>query len=410
MAPKHNPLLSKIILHLVIAAAFAGGTAHWVFGQVYPAFDARLEEVAKKAADYVKVRDGKFDSYGEVADVAGELPPYVSNRQSDALAAVKEVSSRGGDFLKELAAANKALDEKSSSVAYEKDVLGSIVPTFSSAFANDSLENGISNRVDLRRLVQYMEDQVMRKYNFDTPFPVGIDGLTFEKVEGEQYKAGSFTLNLPLSGDPRNIASFLSVLDSAGKIPMTSDGKIDVSKISARKAAPAFSPMDNMLMTVEQVNLDGYMQPSADGKASGNVTVRFYVRTLDYDETRLLENAVAEKISGKKGEDGSGLKAEIEKAAKSAADAEKKLCDGAARQTASCPLNNPLYVRAATALKGSPAALDQVSRAFESAKGKKGSGTETAYSAALSDVYRRLQSVERYFKDARDMSDKYLRR
>ena len=45
-----------------------------------------------------------------------------------------------------------------------------------------------------------------------------------------------------------------------------------------------------------------------------------------------------------------------------------------------------------------------------SAKGKKGSGTETAYSAALSDVYRRLQSVERYFKDARDMSDKYLRR
>lgn len=399
-----------IIFNLVLTGGFLGAVWFWVFGSVYPAFADKVVAVRASITAYSGLEKGKINSFSELSSLLSDsLPQYVSAKQAEAMGYVAALSIGKSSFLKNLAEANAEIAKKEDDILRQRDVIGDIIPTFSAPSANDAFEKGIPNRVDLKRLIQYMEDQLMRKYGFSTPFPVGIDNLRFETVDREQYKIGSFTLNLPLKGTAQRVREFVEKISNAGKIVLTPEGGIDTSLISRRGptgapvSSPAYSPMSNLLITVEQFTVDDFLTPTSTRQdVNATVTVRFYLRTLNYDEMQLLVNAIRDRISGAKNDPDGGMKGVIQKAIASADAKVAKLCAAAARNTSGCPLNDPQFFQSLTAVRGMTKNITDIEAAYNAAVAKLGGnrgGTEVA--ATLSDLYRRLDTADAYFKDAR---------
>ena len=326
------------------------------------------------------------------------------------MALVTALKDPNGGFLQKAQAAAADIQQREEGISRQREVLGNIIPTITSESSEESFERGISNKMDLKRLTQYMEDQFYRSLNISEISSVGLDGIRFEPVEREQYKIGTFSMSLSFK-DLTSFQKLLNMFSTTGVIPLTPEGTIDEkqapSSFRLRGNVPAgYAALNNPLITVEQLSVSNYLDPAkralADGGVTGNATVRFHVRTLDADETATLSNALREFIAGAKDDPTKqGLAKSV--AAELAKDEEgvKAACDGDKRETAACPLNDNDFVLALNGLRDLNKTVSALGGAVDAILSKKEGRGEVATTSALNDAYRRVNAVDARFKELR---------
>lgn len=395
--------LPKIVFNVFLAVGFFLGAWFWVFESVYPTFNQRVLDVTAKAATLKDLENGNITSFNQLTALLGDATPlFLSTKQTEAMDLVRALRDPKGGFQKKLEAANADIEAQKEDISRQREVLGNIIPTLTSASSDEALEKSIPDKIDLKRLVQYMEDRFFRKLNIPDIGSIGLDGIKYDPLGRERYKIGTFSMSVPF----KNAGSFQSLMDlfaTTGIIPLKPEGGIDTSKAPSlsrlRGTLPGYSAISNPLITVDQLSIGGYFDSDKD-KISGNVTVKLYLRTLSSDEMQVLGNKLYDLIRGVKDDiTQPGL---IQSLAKSVTDfdaAIKTLCDGAQRTQATCLLNNTQFVADLNSLRDLSKSATGLEAAVTSILSKKDGKSEVETTASLSDVYRRINAMDKRFKE-----------
>ncbi len=214
-----------------------------------------------------------------------ELLEIIKNNEASTKEVIKKTTSAPYlDWLKE-AIKNSDDDRKKLSLAKAK--INSIVPTLSPISSNIDEYN-----ITLREYVEYIEQDILKKYNLKSVSPLGIEGVKYEQkdaVSGISSPIGYFDVNLNFDASNRNIINFLDYLKTTGSPDILSDtGTLNDTTPVA---------MSNPLITVESLSLKELLNPLYPNlENSGRITLRLYVRGSSQTDQQYLKDTLKKRM------------------------------------------------------------------------------------------------------------------
>ena len=171
-------------------------------------------------------------------------------------------------------------DEEKKNLFIEKAKLNSIIPTMSPISSNID-----ENNITLKQYVRFIEDGILKRFNFNSRVIIGMQGITFGDGVAVPKNLWMFDFRLDFKWTNADIISFIEYINTTGKPDILSfTGAIATDQI------PAI--MSNPLITMESFSLEDKLDADNPTKEnSGRATLRFYVRWISMDDiTYLKEN------------------------------------------------------------------------------------------------------------------------
>jgi hypothetical protein len=222
--------------HFIISAiyvAIMGCTAFYAFGSALPVYDEKqpiVDETNKLNSEIKTMKAGgltvaEFMALGK--KVGSDLSPETTQDQGKLQKAITKPKSFRGDYLTWLADEMKLSEKRGLEIDRNDRILKSILPSFISAnklTAGPLATTGES--LTLENFVEYVETNILRRFNVESNAAVGIDGMTFHENKAGTLNIGAFNIKIDFQGDIRDIRSMIDFIQSSGKFSIK-DGHIE---------------------------------------------------------------------------------------------------------------------------------------------------------------------------------------
>jgi len=218
-----------------------------------------------------------------------ELLEIIKNNEEATKEVIKKTSN--APYLEWLKDALKNSDEDRKKLALAKAKINSIIPTLSPISGNIDEVN-----ITLREYIEYVEQEILKKYSLKSSSPLGIDGVKYDSPDatsGISNPIGHFDVTLNFEASNRNIINFLDYLKATGSpdILNTASAMTD--------ADPNNLPvvMSNPLITVESLSLKESLNPLYPNlENSGRITLRLYVRGSSQTDQQFLKDTLKKRM------------------------------------------------------------------------------------------------------------------
>lgn len=211
---------------------------------------------------------------------SAELIKIIQSDSTTAQAIIKKPANETKDYLAWIKWAISESDKDKAVLKLEKAKLNSIIPTMSPLSSNIEEDN-----ITLRQYVKYIENTILKGFNFDSNVVIGMQGITFgTKGSGIPENLGMFDFRLDFKWTNSDIIRFISYVNTSWKPDILSASgiiRVDNSAIAA---------MSNPLITMESFSLQEKLDKENPNKEnSGRATLRFYVRWVSKDDILYLK-------------------------------------------------------------------------------------------------------------------------
>lgn len=170
----------------------------------------------------------------------------------------------------------------------EKSKLNSIIPTMSPLSSSIEEEN-----ITLRKYVKFIENNILKRFNFDSNIIIGMQWITFGVKWGAiPENLGVFDFRIDFKATNSDIIKFIDYVNNAGKPDILSLS--GTTTINPQSLAVLSNPLITMENFAIQDKLD---KDNLDKINNGRATLRFYVRWVSKEDiTYLKENLKARQV------------------------------------------------------------------------------------------------------------------
>lgn len=129
------------------------------------------------------------------------------------------------------------------------------------------------DNITLKQYVRFIENSILKRFEFDTNLVIGMQGITFGTKNGElPENLGTFEFRLDFKGKNADIIRFIKYINTAGEPSILSS-----TGILTKEQIPAV--MSNPLITMESFSLQEKLDSDNPSKEnSGRATLKFYIR------------------------------------------------------------------------------------------------------------------------------------
>lgn len=184
-------------------------------------------------------------------------------------------------------------------------ILWSIIPIFYQYWNNQSLtvnkdSDIIKQQLSLPIFIEKIEKNILNKNNINSYSSLWINNISFDWWEtsatpwipkvrnGQDNKIWSFSLNLDISWKNNDIKKMINQIQASWKISIVN---WELISKSTNKNDSQFSNLDNLLITVDSLNLKSVLD-SSEKENSWNISLRFYVRWIWYEKFLAIKNEI----------------------------------------------------------------------------------------------------------------------
>ena len=122
---------------------------------------------------------------------------------ADAIKKPSSITTRYDEWLLSEAGKESQLDAE---VARNADIIGNIIPTFASQNIVNANLKEVDNIINFKSFVEYVEINLLKKYQLESYSPVGLSSITFDKESSKTASnIGSFKITLDVKGTNASI-------------------------------------------------------------------------------------------------------------------------------------------------------------------------------------------------------------
>lgn len=231
------------------------------------------------------VKDGiNYTGLSKLLEGKSERAELVKIIQSDSKTAqeiIKKPATTQSEYLAWLKWEIGKSESDKNILKIEKAKLNSIIPTMSPLSNNIEEEN-----ITLKQYVRFIENDILKKFNFDSNIVIGMQGISFwTKWSGIPENLGMFSFQLDFKWANSDISRFISYVNTAWKPDI-------LSYTGTLSSTDTPAVMSNPLITMESFSLQDKLDLDNPNKEnSGRAALKFYVRWVSKDDiTYLKEN------------------------------------------------------------------------------------------------------------------------
>lgn len=213
---------------------------------------------------------------------------------------LKKPANAPADYLDWVKAEMSSVGNYDKIIETNARIIGNILPTFSeSATVDDAVFS--KNRITLKSLVHYVEENLLKKYNLESYSTIGLANISFSTSQIGAVNIGSYKLNLEVAGTNNSLLALLDSIQASGKLPLK-DGKLVEDPASISSSASGSSDIDstdsalsNLLITIDSAKFD--LPPDRnDAKNKAQLALVLYVRGRSYADFIQIRNELATNV------------------------------------------------------------------------------------------------------------------
>ena len=175
------------------------------------------------------------------------------------------------------------LDFYNSEIQNNKNILWNIIPTFSDSAWS---VKWVDNKITLETFINYIEENLLKKYNLQSFSSVWIDDVTFDK--DKKNNIWIFKLDLDISWKNSNIKNFIKNIQESWQLKINDEWKLEWN---ISKNQNSLSDLSNLLITIDNLSLnDNIIDDDEDN--TWNITLQFYVKWIWLEDYILIKNKI----------------------------------------------------------------------------------------------------------------------
>ena len=205
--------------------------------------------------------------------------------------AIKKPTTYSQDYLSWLLSENGKKSQMDEENNKNKQIIGNIIPTYA-AESDDTNADLTNNLITFKSLVQYVEEDLLKKHSVQSYSSLGIGSISFgdgtstgDKVtKKDTTDIGSFKISLDIEGTNNNLKSLLNDIQNSGKISIQ-NGKLVATKNETGELTK-YSALSNLLLSVNNAKFDSALNDE-NAKNKLSLDLSFYVKGIGKDD--LLE-------------------------------------------------------------------------------------------------------------------------
>lgn len=147
----------------------------------------------------------------------------------------------------------------------------------------------LKNRINLYSFIYYIEDNILKKYNFVSNSAIWINNVKFENWKSWSGTIWTFSFKLDFKWKNSDIRSFLDRIQDSWKI------EIKDWKINPKNPDSSLTSLNNLLITINDLSLTELLtDPSKEN--TWIITLNFYVKSVDPKDVLETKKRVIERI------------------------------------------------------------------------------------------------------------------
>lgn len=215
---------------------------------------------------------------------------------------LKKPANAPADYLDWVKSEMSSISEYDEIIDNNARIIGNILPTFSeSAVVDDDVFS--KNRITLKSLVRYVEENLLKKYALESYSTVGLANIAFSTSQVGAVNIGSYKLNLEVAGSNNSLFALMDFIQNSGKLPLK-DGKLvdnqtqtDTGGVLPPRSdiVSTDSTLSNLLITIDSAKFD--LPPERnDDKNKAQFTLVLYVRGRSYTDFIQIRNELAANV------------------------------------------------------------------------------------------------------------------
>ena len=175
------------------------------------------------------------------------------------------------------------LDFYNSEIQNNKNILWNIIPTFSDSAWS---VKWVDNKITLETFINYIEENLLKKYNLQSFSSIWIDNVTFDK--DKKNNIWIFKLDLDISWKNSNIKNFIKNIQESWQLKINDEWKLEWN---ISKNQNSLSDLSNLLITIDNLSLnDNIIDDDEDN--TWNITLQFYVKWIWLEDYILIKNKI----------------------------------------------------------------------------------------------------------------------
>ncbi len=175
------------------------------------------------------------------------------------------------------------LDFYNSEIQNNKNILWNIIPTFSDSAWS---VKWVDNKITLETFINYIEENLLKKYNLQSFSSIWIDNVTFDK--DKKNNIWIFKLDLDISWKNSNIKNFIKNIQESWQLKINDEWKLEWN---ISKNQNSLSDLSNLLITIDNLSLnDNIIDDNEDN--TWNITLQFYVKWIWLEDYILIKNKI----------------------------------------------------------------------------------------------------------------------
>ncbi|HRI35812.1 MAG TPA: hypothetical protein PK765_01780 [bacterium] len=199
-----------------------------------------------------------------------------------------------GDYLAWLADEMKLSEKRGIEIDRNERILRSILPSFISADKQTAGSLATTGEtLTLENFIEYVETNILRRFNIQSNASVGINGMEFEENTAGTLNIGSFIVRIDFQGEIEDIRKMIEFLQSSGKFSIK-NGRIE-GELPSEQNITTLS--ENLLVDIREFSINGWLPSddplmSANAETSGSVALEFYVQGNNSQKVLLMRTQV----------------------------------------------------------------------------------------------------------------------
>lgn len=297
-----NRYKSNIIFNIVVSFMFLGFIYFWIL----PKYSEMDNMIATANSTYNALRKMETEglTYNEIKWMRESLPNITESilkDQKKVEAAIKKTWSEK-NYLEWINLESTKQQEYSKKRERNNKIIGNIIPVL----YNDN-DPTVTEKITLGTFIQYVEEKILNEYNIENYNPLWLENISFKEddtLSDVPWKKsinstiGSFTLDIELKWKNSDILKMINFIQNSW-IVSNNSGELDwnISDSSINQNCPSCSALSNLLITIDNLELKDIPEKN-EKENSWKITLRFYVRSLWFEQFKIVQSKILERING----------------------------------------------------------------------------------------------------------------
>ncbi|EKE28563.1 MAG: hypothetical protein ACD_3C00043G0002 [uncultured bacterium (gcode 4)] len=276
-----------------------------------PQHDALKTQIADANALYLSLNDLKenwlkADWLEKILTEENKMTQWMQEILKDKAKVNKVITKTGQkDYLSWIKQEVLKWNDYSKEAQNNDQIVWNIIPVFykySDSNKGQATDATIREQITLDSFTNYIEEEVLKKFDIISFSPVWIENISFDseekpgvaKVQKTNETIWSFSFNLDFEAKNKNIMDLIDSIQKSWKLDIQ-NGKL-MNKVKKNKENSSLSSLDNLLITIDSLTVQEPINV-LDKSNKGALKLRFYVSWVWYEQLTAIKKWINEKFT-----------------------------------------------------------------------------------------------------------------